>query len=326
VRYFIELFWSCKDFSPSLPDKSITQRAVKRFNITARLAQLAAKQAKEIVRSQRKKSLRKRRMPKFKNIALNLDSRFFTLTKFRGHFDWAIRFSSGIPSIVVPFNNTKHTLKFLEGGWSLSNSIRIGLDKKGIWIDMIFEKPRPSLKEQGEILGVDLGYRCLLATSRGELLGTELRDKISKAGPRRKSFHHYIKTEANRVLKMLDLSNIKALVVENLRNVKRGKRGKFSRKANRLLSFWHYARVINRLRQLCEEQGVLLLLKDPWKTSQRCPICGKIDSRNRNVVKFKCIYCGFEEWADIVGALNLAALGLAGAYSLRSLQANYICP
>jgi|SRR5215510_777145 len=47
VNYFIERFWSMEDFTPALADKVITRRAVNRFKITARLAQCAAKQAKE---------------------------------------------------------------------------------------------------------------------------------------------------------------------------------------------------------------------------------------------------------------------------------------
>jgi len=61
VNYFIERFWSMKDFTSALAEKVITGRAVNRFKITARLAQCAAKQAKEIVRSQ--KNERSRRGP-----------------------------------------------------------------------------------------------------------------------------------------------------------------------------------------------------------------------------------------------------------------------
>jgi hypothetical protein len=38
VNYFIERFWTMKDFTPALADKVITGRAVNRFKITARLA------------------------------------------------------------------------------------------------------------------------------------------------------------------------------------------------------------------------------------------------------------------------------------------------
>ncbi|HEV2663523.1 MAG TPA: transposase, partial [Blastocatellia bacterium] len=58
INYFIERFWSMKGFTAALADKVITSRAVKRFKITARLAQCAAKQAKEIVRSQKERKVK----------------------------------------------------------------------------------------------------------------------------------------------------------------------------------------------------------------------------------------------------------------------------
>lgn len=325
VRYFIEMFWSAKDFNGKFSDKTITDRAVKRFGITARLAQLASKQAKEIVKSQRKKSKRKQRMPRFKNITVTLDSRFFALEPFNGSFDWCLKFNSGVPDIVVPFNNTKHTLKFLnDASWKLVNSIRIGLKKKGkakrLFVDLIFEREKLPLRQEGEIIGIDTGYRALLATSEGRLIGEDFRQTVERLGKRRKTAHKYIRTEIDRYIKQLDLSNVKAVCIERLKYVKHNKRGKFSRKVNRLLSFWMYSRVIQRLKQICEVYGVLLLFKSPYKTSQRCPLCGNIDSRNRRAERFICTSCGFEEHADIVGAMNLKALGLAGAYSLRSLQ------
>lgn len=328
VRYFIEMLWSKQDFSGKFGEKTETDKAVARFGITARLSQLAYKQAKEIVKSQKEKSKKKRIMPRFKNITATVDSRFFTLSEFQGkHFDWAVKFNSGIPNIVVPFNNTKHSLKFLNSGWILSKSIRIGLKKKGknkrLFIDLIFEKEKPPYKQEGEIIGIDTGFRALIATSEGQLLGTELKEKIERVGKRRKKFHKFIATEIDRIVKQIDLSKIKKVCVENLKKVKHNKRGKFPRKINRFLSFWHYARVLQRIRQRCEEEGVWLEFKSPWKTSQRCFLCGNIDRKNRRADKFKCTNCGFEEHADIVGAMNLKALGLAGAYSLRSLQTQF---
>jgi len=53
--------------------------------------------------------------------------------------------------------------------------------------------------------------------------------------------------------------------------------------------------------------------------SQRCHICGKIDSGNRKGERFRCVSCGHEEDADHNAAKNLEYLGLAGVYSLRLL-------
>jgi len=71
-----------------------------------------------------------------------------------------------------------------------------------------------------------------------------------------KNWPHFIETETNRYLKELDLDNVNVISLENLKNVKRKTRGKFSRKVNRLLSFWLYAKVGKRLRQICEERGI----------------------------------------------------------------------
>jgi len=324
VNYYIEMFWSGKNFSSQLANKAITDKAVARFNITARLAQAASKQAKEIVNSQRKKLENKRTMPLFKNIVANLDARFFEISDFNGKFDYALTFRAGLPKLVLPFNKTKPTNTFINNGWTLAKSIRLGINKNKLFIDLIYEKPIPVLKKNGEILGVDLGYRVPLATSDKQLIGIELKAKIEKVGKRRKSYHHYVETELNRYVKQLAWKEIKILLLERLKNVKKNKRGKFSRKANRLLAMWQYAKVTKKLEQRCEEEGVLLKFKAPWKTSQHCPLCGKIASENRKADRFKCIACGFEEHADIVGAMNLKVLELAGVYSLRSLKSKAV--
>lgn len=242
IRYFLEMFWSDGDLSANLADKSLTDKARERFGITARLAQMAAKQAKEIARSQRKKSKKRHRMPKFRKISVNIDSRGVVITPFEGSFDLALSFGSGIPAMIVPIHHTKHSRKFLKEGWTLSHSIRLGLKNGRVWVDLLFAKPRPKLKPEGETVGIDLGYRTLAATSEGDILGTELKEKIQSTGKRRKHVHSYIQTEIKRTLKALDVSNVKTIVVEHLKYVKHGQRGKFSRHANRLLSFWQYAR------------------------------------------------------------------------------------
>lgn len=320
VNYTILRLWSEQNIqSSTLLDKAITDVISENFSLTARLSQCVGKQAKEIVTSQRKLSKRKQRMPRFKSHTANLDSRFVTIEEFEGHFDMCIKTSSGIPKMVIPFNWTSHTNKFRQDGWLLGNSIRMGYDKKGIFIDLIFEKEKPLLKAEGIVVGIDRGYNSMLACSDGQMIGKGLKEKIKKGGKRRKSYHHYIETETNRCLKELNIDNIKLIALENLKNVKANKRGKFSRNVNRLLSFWHYAKVGKRLEQICEEQGIALSLKSPWKTSQRCSVCGNIDRRNRKGERFLCLKCGHEDNSDLNASKNLELLGLAGAYSLRSL-------
>lgn len=320
VNYSIVCLWASHDTDNNdLPGLEFTHRITDRYGLTARLSQCVAKQAKEIVLSQNEHSKRKRRMPRVKSAIANLDSRFVKIEPFRGHFDMCLKFSSGVPDVIIPFNWTKHTNKFRDGGWELAKSIRLGYDKKGLFVDLIFEKEPPAMREEGEVIGIDSGFNTMLVASDGQFIGVGLKEKIKKGGKRRKTWHHFIKTEVNRHLKNLNLDGVKLISLENLKYVKKGKRGKFSRNTNRLLSFWLYAKVNERLKQICEEQGIRVEFKSPWKTSQRCSVCGNIDSRNRKGDKFLCLECGYETNADYNASKNLEALGLAGVYSLRSL-------
>ena len=316
IRYFAEMFWSTQDLSANLAEKVVTDRAVRRFGITARLAQMAAKQAKELVRSQQERE--KKRLPRLRRVSVNIDSRGVTIEQGRRSFDVALRFGSGVPSVTVLLNHTKHSRKFLADGWTLSKSLRMGLKQGKVWIDLIFEKPKPALRETGDILGIDLGYRYVATTSRGERFGADVKTAIERAGKRRKRFHQYIATEIYRTLKQIDLTGVQVVALENLKYVKHNKRGTFSRRSNRLLSFWHYTRALHWLRQRCEHFGVRVEMKDPWKTSQRCVQCGNIDKRSRKGEQFQCVACGFMIHADENGARNLQHLAAMGKYSFHS--------
>ena len=57
-------------------------------------------------------------------------------------------------------------------------------------------------------------------------------------------------------------------------------------------------------------QGGILLAVPPHNTSRTCPCCGHIAKENRlTQAKFLCVDCGFEENADVVGAINVLERG-----------------
>jgi IS605 OrfB family transposase len=319
VNYFIERFWSMKDFTASLADRVVTSRAVNRFKITARLAQCASKQAKEIVRSQKERKVK--RMPVMRRKVATLDNRFVKIEEFKGvAFDLAISFASGLPKITIPINRTAHMNRYFGQGWNVGSTIRLGMDDRGVWIELIFEKRRPELRREGGLIGIDRGFRKAFVTSDGQEIGAELKDQIKRKGKRSKTSYQHIKTELFRHLKGLKLEGVKEIVLEDLRYIKHGKRGTFSRHVNRLLSFWSLTRARDWLRCRCEELGIRIIFVSPYKTSQRCHRCGKIDSKNRKGERFRCVSCGHEDDADYNAAKNLEYLGLAGVYSLRLLQ------
>jgi putative transposase len=56
--------------------------------------------------------------------------------------------------------------------------------------------------------------------------------------------------------------------------------------------------------------GGILVAVPPQYTSQTCPCCGHVASANRKTqAKFECLDCGYENNADVVGAMNILARG-----------------
>lgn len=58
--------------------------------------------------------------------------------------------------------------------------------------------------------------------------------------------------------------------------------------------------------------GGCLIVVPPQNTSRTCPACGHVSAENRtSQAKFACVECGFEENADLVGAINILRAGHA---------------
>ena len=58
--------------------------------------------------------------------------------------------------------------------------------------------------------------------------------------------------------------------------------------------------------------GGYLITVPAQNTSRTCPSCGHISAENRKTqAKFACVQCGYENNADIVGAINVLKRGEA---------------
>ena len=56
--------------------------------------------------------------------------------------------------------------------------------------------------------------------------------------------------------------------------------------------------------------GGILLAVPPHNTSRTCPCCGYVSKENRQTqAKFQCVDCGYENHADVVGAINILERG-----------------
>jgi IS605 OrfB family transposase len=257
-------------------------------------------------------------------LTTTLYSHFLRLEPFAGaHFDYALRLiGSGAPRLIVPFHSTKHLNGLLAQGWALAKTVRLGWRKGRLFVDVMVEKLKPALKNEGAVVGMDSNYKHGLVFSDGQSTGNTAYQIIQGFARRQKHTHAHIKSLMGHALKQIDFSGMRTLVIEDLRYVKHCVRGTFPRRLNRRLSHWLYAFLADKLACWCQERGIRLERKSPAYTSQFCRVCRKWDRRNRKGDQFVCIHCGHRDHADLNAAHNLAFLGLAGVYGLRLLPSS----
>ncbi len=187
IQYYVDLFWQRQDFSGKLADLPTVHLGKNRFGTTTRLCQALAKQAKEIVRSQHKRE--KKRKPRLRYHTVTLFYHFVTIEKFtKNGFDWAVKLiGSGAPRLTIPTPSTKLINQRIASGWEMSKTIRMGIRGDGrLWIDFIFEKERPKLKEEGKIVGMDSNYKNGLVFSDGQTTGDVIYKRIQEFAFRQK--------------------------------------------------------------------------------------------------------------------------------------------
>jgi IS605 OrfB family transposase len=69
---------------------------------------------------------------------------------------------------------------------------------------------------------------------------------------------------------------------------------------------WPYNDLQEKIKAKAHEQGIGVVLDEPYYTSQTCRKCGHQDEQNREGLDFVCLQCGYEVNADVNAAMNLA--------------------
>jgi len=284
---------------------------------------LIYKQASEIVRGAMA-SKGKKSKPKVENFTINFDkaqvgveisktSEFDKWVKLRLPFIKKGYKAERI-EILIPIKEHRQSLKFKD--WKRVTGVRISKN----FVIFTYEMETPEKKKNGEVIGIDMGYKKLLATSDGKMIGSEMEqvyEKISRKKQKSKAFKRALVERDNKINYFINrdlcLDSTKELVIENLCNVKKGEKGK-KRKIRKVfmnkLQRWSYAKCIKKLDMLCEENRVLLTRVDPAFTSQQCSVCGFTDKKNRHGERFLCVDCGKLLDADYNAAVNLSHMGV----------------
>jgi len=285
-------------------------------NLGGNYKSMIYKQASEIVRSTKKKKGSK---PLVKNLTIAFDENAAEVKSFPSSFDKWIKIRLPFvkegckrkrQELMIPTKEHKHSLKFKD--WNLRKTVMINLDKN--WVELLYEKETPKPKQEGKVLGIDLGYKNLITTSEPRFIGKDtikLYEKLARKKQGSKAFKKTLKERNNKINeainKELDLSDVKTLKVEDLKNLKKNIKRKLPRKFNNKYQYFVYRRVLEKLERRCEQEAVRLLRIPPAYSSMTCPVCHFRDKNNRNDEKFRCLRCGYENHADVVGAMNIAS-------------------
>lgn len=318
---YINKIWERQDFSSKFIDFKIQDTW-----LSARLLQCIGKQALETIKTQRKKEIKTK--PICKKVSFDLDSRFVNIEFDNNSFDVWIKLLSLGNKMILKLPSKKHKHFFKYHSWKLKNSIKLRKVNNIFYIDLFFEKDIP-IKKTGETIGVDIGYKDLLVSSRNIVYDKGLENiynKISRKKQNSNAFKRALIERNNKInesLNQINLSNIREIVAEELKNVKlkTKKSNKISKKFNKKLQRWSYPKVLKKLSYMCEENGVLLTLVNPSYTSQKCSQCGVICSENRNGKIYKCS-CGLKIDADLNAAINISRLGVYSPHAEKIIN-NY---
>ena len=299
----------------------------------SRWKQQIYKNASEIIRANRKR--KKTSRPNVQNVGINLDYRFFDLEpqKDSSEFDefvrlklpWFLEKKRWSKTINLPIKNHKHSNLFKD--WNRKNTIKLTYRNGNFYMWFVYEKEEPKIKPIGKSIGLDCGYKTLLASSEHELLGQDVEDIYEKIAHKKRGSKNYIQAlqerdnKINQVCNEIDVEKINHIVVEDLKNVKKKSRGKIHKKFMNKLQYWSYKKTLDKLERVCNENGICYEKVSPAYTSQKCSKCGSIDKTSRSGEKYICTACGMKMNADINASINILH---RGAYSPSNFKSENI--
>jgi len=208
--------------------------------------------------------------------------------------------------LVLPFKKTEHFNKMLASG-NLKEGARISKSAATFMFKM---NEIPEQKE-GKVLGIDIGIKSVFSASDGQQSVDDvhgwnldkIQNKICVKTKGSKAFlrcQRHRKNHINWCLNGVDLTGVKRLNIERIKNLRTGK------KTSRYLSHWTYADISDKLGRLSHESGVPIHEMDPAFTSQRCSICGWTRKSNRHRKRFRCTACGYASDADLNASVNIS--------------------
>ncbi len=316
VRFFVRLLWR----EPDAKLSTATSERLRSTRLSTRYRDQALKQAVDVVTSTRKSAKAlgvEAGRPEPRGAAI-LDAKFVRIERGDTEHDLVVHLAclkKGKP-LRIRTRGTRVLKKWLSRpGARLVQGCALGgatsSDRLTLWVEF----PAPAKKEEGPVVGVDVGVSKLLATSDGEFLGTDfrrVRDKVRRRRPGSKGRRRARRERDDLILhatKRLPWAHARAIAFEELAGIKRGKKPGRGRAFRRALAPWRASFVEARLATLAAESGVHAIGVPARGNSTTCPSCRFRSRENRRGDVFACVECGLVDDADHVGALAVKRLG-----------------
>ena len=322
VNEFIEQFWLI-----SIGKSRLVKTVLGKVDtwLTSRLRVVAAREAVDMIKSAKeaaKERDEKPRKPVHKSKRIHASALIASLSpaKKATEFDCWLHLSSmgNKISLDLPIRRHKHFNYLAERGKRLESYI---ITAKSV--QFCFEIETGPKRTEGKCVGVDTGIKKLATLSNGKKFGTDIEEHIKrikrcKHGSKgQKRARRTLKQRMCEVAKEVVANKPRLVVVEKLKNLNKKTKVKrrLTKSMRRTIGNWNYREWLKRLQMACEWTRCSFRSVPSYYTSQRCPVCGHTDRRNRSGEKFLCQKCGYAGDADVTAAKNILERFLSGPYS-----------
>jgi len=205
--------------------------------------------------------------------------------------------------VTIPLKKNQHLNEFLNDiTWKLSKSITLSKD----YVQFSFEKEIIK-KDNGKVVGIDLGINKLIATSDNQTFGDGYKELLIKLSNKKRGSIAYkkckeeIREHIDYSIKQFPYKDYGLVIMEKLHNVHRNMKTqrRLSKNIRRVVSNWAYRYAYNRLMSACDLNCVRYRTVSNYKNSITCPNCNYADKRNRkSQEEFLCQKCNYSDNAD----------------------------
>lgn len=204
-------------------------------------------------------------------------------------------------------NSNRHNNKLSSLGTE-KNSYLVSSDGFNIRYDI-----KPNKVKTGLTAGIDQGisYCITMVDDFGNIQQSKpcnhkhtLKNILMKMKNKKKGSQNFKDSQDHRTnyvnwsINQLDLTGIKEIRLEDLRDMTRGRR------TSRFLNSFPYVEIRTKLQKVCSLAGVRLVEQSNMYRSQRCSSCGFVHKDNRKGDVFCCKGCRHTEQADVNAAKN----------------------